>query len=308
MKPGSAGSLGSRTTAEEALRGASLAGKTAIVTGASSGIGVETARVLAKAGAKVILAVRALPAGEEVAFRIRQETGATVEVKHLDLTDLLSVRAFATAFSESGQSLELLVNNAGVMATPLGVTKQHVELQLGTNHVGPFYLTNLLRPALARGAPSRIVTVSSSLHRRGRGERLLATIDDDRTHSRRKYVPFDAYGDSKLANVLFTRELAKVLPKGVLAFTLHPGVIPTPLSRSLGLRGAIFRIAGRPFMKSVAQGAATSIYAATAPELADRSGAYLEDCQIKEPSRDAQDDALAKKLWDATEKLIASVV
>lgn len=300
--------LGSRTTAEGALRGASLAGKTAIVTGASSGIGVETARVLAKAGAKVIMAVRTLPATEEIAFRIRQETGATIHVKALDLTDLASVRAFAKAFDETGESLQLLINNAGVMATPLGVTKQHIELQVGTNFVGHFFLTNLLRPALARGAPSRIVNVSSEAHKSGRTARLLETINDDRAHSRRKYKPFDAYGDSKLANILFTRELARVLPKGVEAFALHPGVIPTPLSRSLGLGGVLFRVAGRPFMKSVAQGAATTIYAATAPELTGQSGVYLKDCHVTHPSREGQDDMAAKKLWDATEKLIASVL
>lgn len=300
--------LGSRTTAEEALRGVSLAGKTAIVTGANSGIGVETCRALAKAGAKVIMAVRSLPQAEEVAFKIRQETGATIVVKSLDLTDLTSVKAFAKWFDETGDSLQLLINNAGVMATPLGVTKQHIELQLGTNHVGHFFLTNLLRPALARGAPSRVINVSSEAHKSGRGTRLMETIDDDRTHSRRKYKPFDAYGDSKLANILFTRELAKVLPKGVETFTLHPGVIPTPLSRSMGIGGAIFRVAGRPFMKSVAQGAATTVYAAVAPELTGKSGMYLKDCHEARPTRDAQDDVLAKKLWDATEKLIASVL
>ena len=299
--------LGSRTTAEEALRGTSLKGKTAIVTGANSGIGVETARVLAKAGAKVIMAVRTVSAGEEVAHRIRQETGAQIEVKKLDLTDLKSVREFADAFNASTQSLDLLINNAGVMATPLGVTKQNIELQVGTNHVGHFFLTSLLRPALARGAPSRVINVSSSAHKSGKGERLLETINEDRTYAKRKYAPFSAYGDSKLANILFTRELAKVLPKGVETFALHPGVIPTPLSRSMGVGGMIFRVAGRPFMKSVKQGAATTIYAATAPELTGKSGLYLSDCHEERTTRDGQDDALAKKLWDSTEKLIASV-
>lgn len=300
--------LGSRTTADEALRGASLAGKTAIVTGAGSGIGIDTARVLAKAGAKVIMAVRSLPAAEEAAFRIRQETGASIEVKSLDLTDLASVKAFAKAFDETGESLQLLINNAGVMATPLGVTKQHIELQVGTNHVGHFFLTNLLRPALARGTPSRVINVSSEAHKNGRGARLLETIDDDRTHARRKYKPFDAYGDSKLANILFTRELARVLPKGLETFALHPGVIGTALWRNLGVAGTAFRLVGRPFMKSNSQGAATTIYAATAPELTGQSGAYLKDCHVVHPSREAQNDVNAKKLWDATEKLIASVL
>ena len=299
--------LGSRTTAEEALRGASLEGKTAIVTGANSGIGVETCRVLAKAGAKVIMAVRSRASAEEAAFRIRQETGAKIEVMSLDLTDLASIRAFVEAFEKTGDSLQLLINNAGVMATPLGVTKQHIELQVGTNHVGHFFLTNLLRPALARGAPARIVNVASEAHKRGKAARLLETIDDDRTNSRRKYKPFWAYGDSKLANILFTKELANVLPKGVEAFSLHPGVIGTPLWRNMGAAGTLFKVLGSPFMKSTKQGAATTIYAATAPELAGQSGAYLSDCHIARPLRDAEDPLIAKKLWDATEKLIASV-
>jgi NAD(P)-dependent dehydrogenase (short-subunit alcohol dehydrogenase family) len=300
--------LGSRTTAEQALGGVSLKGKTAIVTGANSGIGVETARVLAKAGAKVICAVRSVAGGEEVAHKIRQETGATIEVKQLDLMDLVSVRTFADAFLETGEALHLLVANAGIMASPLGVTKQHVEQQVGTNHVGHFYLTNLLRPALAKGAPSRIVIVSSALHKRGKGARLLETLEDDRTNSRRKYVPFDAYGDSKLANVLFARHLAKVLPKGVEAFSLHPGVIATRLTRSLGIQGAIFNIVGKPFTKSVAQGAATSIVAATSSAVEGKSGAYLADCAITRASRDGEDDALAEKVWLATEKLIAGAI
>jgi NAD(P)-dependent dehydrogenase (short-subunit alcohol dehydrogenase family) len=281
--------LGKKTTAEEALRGASLAGKTAIVTGASSGIGIETARVLEKAGAHVIRAVR----------NVDKAQGANAMA--LDLTDLASVRAFAAAFRATGKPLHLLVNNAGVMATPLGATAQGFELQLGTNHLGHFVLTRELLPLL-QASQGRVVNVSSQLHERGRADRLLATLEGDRRYEKRKYVPFDAYGDSKLANILFTRQLAKM---NVDAFCLHPGVIPTNLTRSMGIGGAIYRFIGQFFLKTVEQGAATSIYAATAPELAVKSGAYLSDCAIARPSDAARDAALAERVWALSETATA---
>ena len=190
------------------------------------------------------------------------------------------------------------------MATPLGKTAQGNELQTGTNHLGHFLLTKLLRPRLEASAPARIVNVSSSLHSRGKGERLLETLEGDPGYTRRKYVPFDSYGDSKLANVLFTKQLAKVLPASVEAFSLHPGVIATNLTRSMGLVGSVFRTVGKLFTKTIPQGAATSVYAATSPDLAGKSGAYLADCTITSPSAAGQDDALAAKLWDVTEKLV----
>jgi NAD(P)-dependent dehydrogenase (short-subunit alcohol dehydrogenase family) len=298
--------LGSRTTAEQALRGASLSGKRAIVTGASSGLGVETTRVLALAGADVTLAVRSVPAGEAVAADLRAAlplTAGKLDVRPLDLADLASVRAFTDAIAAEGRPLDLLINNAGVMAPPLGKTAQGFELQLGTNHLGHFLLTERLRPRMTAG---RIVNVSSGLHTRGSGARLLETLDGDRAYERRKYVPFDAYGDSKLANILFTRALAKRLPPSVLAFSLHPGVIPTNLSRSMGALGTVFRTVGRLFMKTVAQGAATSVFAATAPELEGASGAYLSDCAIATPKAEALDDALADKVWALSERCVAA--
>lgn len=304
-----ASKLGSRTTAEDALRGASLAGKVAIVTGANSGIGTETARVLALGGAQVILGCRSVTLGEEVATRLRASLPAgagQLDVQAVDLADLVSVRAFAEAYLASGRRLHILVNNAGVMAPPLGKTAQGHELQVGTNHLGHFLLTTLLLPLLEASAPARIVNVSSGLHTRGKGERLLETLERDPGYTSRKYVPFDAYGDSKLANVLFTRQLAKVLPPAVQTFSLHPGVIPTNLTRSMGLGGAVFRAVGKVFMKSIAQGAATSVYAATAPALAGDSGAYLADCAVARSSREGRDDALAARLWDVTTKLVAT--
>src|SRR5262249_666077 len=152
------------------------------------------------------------------------------------------VRSFAERFAAKNKELHLLVNNAGIMATPLGKTAQGNELQSGTNHVGHFLLTKLLLPVVEASGPARIVTVSSDLHRRGRAERLFETLERDPGFARRRYAPFDAYADSKLANVLFTRQLAKRLKPSVLTFSLHPGVIATNLTRSMGITGSIFRV------------------------------------------------------------------
>jgi NAD(P)-dependent dehydrogenase (short-subunit alcohol dehydrogenase family) len=297
--------FGSKTTAQEALQGQSLAGRQAIVTGASSGLGVETTRVLALAGANVVLAVRNVKAGEEVAAELRAKLPAgsgTLEVQALDLSDLASVKRFSDAWLKSERPLHLLINNAGVMATPESKTAQGFELQLGTNHLGHFALTTELLPALERSKPARIVVVSSDLHTRGQGDRLLATLGKKPG----TYSPYAAYGDSKLANVLFAKALAKRLPAGVEVFSLHPGVIPTPLSRSMGALGAVFRSVGKLFMKTVEQGAATSIFAATAPQLAGQSGAYLADCRVKQPASEALDPALIDQVWTQSERAIAS--
>ncbi|NUP07681.1 MAG: SDR family oxidoreductase [Polyangiaceae bacterium] len=301
--------LGARSTAEEALRGISLRGKTALVTGASSGLGIETSRVLALAGANVVMAARNTAAAEEVARSLREALprGAGIlSVRALDLADLGSIHAFAKAYRARGEPLHLLVNNAGVMATPRGTTAQGHELQLGTNHLGHFALTMALEPVLRASAPGRVVTVSSGLHVRGSTERMMETLRSDPSYQKRKYVPFDAYGDSKLANILFARELANRLGPAIVAFSLHPGVIPTPLSRNLGVGGWLFRVFGRPFMKSVPQGAATTIFGATAPELEGRSGEYLSDCAIARSSSDGRDSEAARVLWKESERLVAS--
>lgn len=293
--------FGSRTTAQEALQGQSLSGKQAIVTGASSGLGIETTRVLALAGADVVMAVRNVKAGEDVAADLRAKLPAgsgKLEVQALDLSDLSSVRRFTEAWGT--RPLHLLINNAGVMATPESKTAQGFELQVGTNHLGHFALTTGLLPALERSAPARIVVVSSDLHHRGKGERLVATLEKKPG----PYSAYGAYGDSKLANVLFAKALAKRLPAKVEVFSLHPGVIPTPLSRTMGPLGAVFRTVGRLFMKTVEQGAATSIFAATAPQLAGQSGAYLSDCRVAQPIAAANDPALIDRVWAQSEQAI----
>ena len=169
--------MGKRTTAEQALRGANLHGKHAIVTGANSGLGTETARVLALGGANVTLACRSVEAGEKVAQELRAalpKDAGTLTVAKLDLADPASIRAFAAAYLTAGTPLDLLINNAGIMATPLGLTPLGIEQQLGTNHLGHFLLTTLLKERLEKSPAPRVVTVSSGLHTRGTKERLLA--------------------------------------------------------------------------------------------------------------------------------------
>jgi NAD(P)-dependent dehydrogenase (short-subunit alcohol dehydrogenase family) len=274
------------------------------VTGASSGLGVETTRVLALAGANVTMAVRNVEAGEKVKAQLAAGRGSgagTLDVKALDLSDLASVRAFAAASGDG--PLDLLINNAGIMAPPLGVTAQGWESQMGTNHLGHFLLTLLLEKRLKLSPGARVVNVSSDLHKRGTGASVLATLENDRAFQQRKYGPFAQYGDSKLANVLFARGLSKRLPATVKTFALHPGVIPTNLSRSM-FGGAVFRTVGRLFMKSVEQGAATTIWGATAPELAEKSGSYLSDCAVVTPLHEALDETLVERAWALSQKAV----
>jgi retinol dehydrogenase-12 len=241
-------------------------------------------------------------AAEEVARRLRPEAPAgALEVMALDLASFASVRAFAAAFTPA--RLDLLVNNAGVMAPPLGQTVDGFETQLATNHLGHFLLVKLLLDRLKAAAPARVVVVASAAHRRGTRDNLLATLETDRLYRRRKYRPMVAYGDSKLANILFTRALARRLEgSGVSPYCLHPGVIHTPLMKHLGLAGTILGVVGRPFLKTIAQGAATSVFAATAPELRpEHAGLYLADCNEAQPWPAALDDDLGERLWSGSE-------
>ncbi len=299
--------LGKHTTSIEALRGQRLDGLTAIVTGASSGIGVETARALAFAGADVVMACRSVVSGEQVAATLRAELpggAGRLEVAALELADLVSVRAFVEGFLASGRRLDLLVNNAGVMARPLTLTAQGIESQVGINHLGHFALTVGLLPAL--GPTGRVVTVASAVHTRGKASHVLETLTGDPAFIARRYSPYGSYDDSKLANVLFTRGLAKRLAPGQSALSVHPGVIGTNLARSMGVLGKVFTFFLRLFAKSPAQGAATSVFAATAPELAGQSGTYLANCAVATCSPEGQDAELAERMWAASEQLVAA--
>jgi NAD(P)-dependent dehydrogenase (short-subunit alcohol dehydrogenase family) len=304
--------FGAGTTTTDVLDGIDLTGKAALVTGGSSGLGQETARSLAAKGARVILTARDVPKGEAVAAGIRQSTGnPQVEVEALELGSLANIRVFARRFLSKHQQLHILVNNAGVMACPFAKTTDGFEMQFGSNHLGHFLMTCLLAPALRTGAPSRVVSVSS------RGHHLSPVVFEDIQFERRPYDKWLAYGQAKTANVLFAVGLERRLgAHGVHANALHPGGIMTELGRHLQPEDIQFlqtRNRGMSF-KSVEAGAATSVFAATAPELQGRGGLYLEDCHVA-AINDAP-DALngvktyaldpdnAERLWEVSERLV----
>ena len=305
-------SFGADTTASEVSEGIDLGGKVALVTGGSSGLGQETARVLAERGAHVILTARDLSKGESVAAGIRASTGNQhVEVEELELGSLKDIRAFAQRFLARHPTLHIMVNNAGVMACPQAKTTDGFELQFGSNHLGHFLATCLLAPALRKGAPSRVVSVSS------RGHHLSPVVFDDIQFERRPYDKWLAYGQAKTANVLFAVGLdGRLGIRGVHANALHPGGILTELGRHLQAEDFEFlqkRNRGMKY-KSVEAGAATSVLAATAPELEGRGGLYLEDCQIAAVNDEpgalwgvksyALDPQNAERLWEVSEKLV----
>ncbi|MGH0037937.1 MAG: oxidoreductase [Myxococcota bacterium] len=276
------GDFGHDTTTDEVLEGLDLAGRLALVTGGSGGLGAETARALASRGARVVITARDLARGEAAAQAVRASTGnQDVRVEELELASLSSIRAFAERFLDRHDALPILVNNAGVMACPFGKTTDGFELQFGTNHLGHFLMTGLLAPALLRGAPARVVCVSS------RGHQQSPVVFDDIQFERRPYDKWLAYGQSKTANILFAVELERRLgERGVHAHAVHPGVIPTDLARHMAPEDYehIRKRApgGRMQLKTVESGAATAVYAATAPELEGRGGLYLEDCHVAE--------------------------
>lgn len=306
--------FGFSSTADEVISGLDLSGKTAVVTGASGGLGAETARALASAGAAVTLACRDTAKGQAAAKSIKESTGnAAVRVSHLELIDHSSIRAFADDLGETYDALNILINNAGVMASPLTRSPQGWELQFATNHLGHFLLTNLLVPLLEAGAPSRVVCLSSAGHAR-------SPVDFDDLHFQNKeYDKWLAYGQSKTANALFAVALDRRLAqRGVRAFAVHPGAIPTELGRHMS-KEDIVEIGERVAttaggFKDVAAGAATSVWAATAPELDGRGGLYLEDCAESAPAGTdgittgyrsyAMSPKLAERLWRVSEELV----
>jgi NAD(P)-dependent dehydrogenase (short-subunit alcohol dehydrogenase family) len=300
---------GAQRTTADVLDGVDLAGKTALVTGASGGLGRETARALAAAGAAVVLASRDAARNEAAARAIRDDLGGVkVDCLELDLASLASVRAAARRFLGSHARLDLLINNAGVMATPFGRTADGFETQLGTNHLGHFVLTGLLAPALLAAAPARVVNLSSGGH-------MISDVHwDDPNFERHEYEKWAAYGQSKTANLLFTVELERRLgPLGVHAYGVHPGMIMTDLGRHLTAEdvAALQEMAkgapggGLPPFKSVPEGAATTVWAASAPELAGRGGSYLADCAVSaEHAEWALDPARARRLWELSERLV----
>jgi retinol dehydrogenase-12 len=266
-----------------------LAGKVALVTGANTGIGRVTATELARAGAHVILACRSAAKTEPVVADIRAETGSDkVEFAALDLASLASVRTCAGDFLRRDLPLHILVNNAG-LAGQRGLTADGFELTFGVNHLGHFLLTRLLLERLEASAPARVVTVSSKAH-----FRTSAIAWERLREPTRTLTGMDEYGVSKLANILFTAELARRAGAGVTTYALHPGVIASDIWRRVP---APLRVIAKAFMRSPEEGARTSLHCATAPALAGETGQYYDDCQPRKPSRAAQDAQLAAELW-----------
>jgi NAD(P)-dependent dehydrogenase (short-subunit alcohol dehydrogenase family) len=301
-------------TSDEVLEGIDLGGRTALVTGASSGLGAESARALAARGATLVMTGRDVAKTGRVADEIRRSTGSrTVEVMELHLEKPASVRAFAKTFLARHRALHHLIGNAGVMACPLQRTAEGWEMQFATNHLGHFLLGCLLAPALRAAAPARVVSVSSA------GHSFSPVVFEDIHFERRPSDKGLAYGQAKTANVLFAVELDRRLAgQGVRAFAIHPGGIVTELGRHLDaedIRQIRARASertqdGKAFWKTPEQGAATQLYAATAPELDGRGGLYLEDVQVSgvEPcpqgmgcSPWALDPEAARRLWDVSE-------
>jgi NAD(P)-dependent dehydrogenase (short-subunit alcohol dehydrogenase family) len=304
---------GSETTTDEILLGADLRGKRIVITGTSSGLGEESTRALAAKGASITMAARDPGKNAASAGRVREQVpGADLETRTLDLTSLASVRAFAEGFLADHDRIDVLINNAGVMCCPHGTT------------LGHFLLTVLLAPALENSAPSRVVALSSGAHG-------ICGVDfDDPMFERRAYDAWLSYGQSKTANALFALDLDRRLrERGVSAYAVHPGMIMTSLGRHLTeetmrqmqermrkraeAQGKAADESGGMSFKTVEAGAATQVWAATAPELADHGGAYLADCQVGvvggslnengvEPH--ARDPESAVRLWELSEKLV----
>jgi len=313
--------FGAKSTAREVIAGHDLSGKVAIVTGAATGIGVETARALALAGAEVIIAARKPDLGEEVANAINEEAGLKrASFGMVDLASLESIRHFAHVWGD--RPINLLINNAGVMASPLMRTADGFEMQFGTNHLGHFLLSALLAPNLIAGAKasgktSRLVSLSSIGHRRA------GVNFDDPNYNDRPYDKWESYGQAKTANSLFAVGFDKRFKdQGVRANAVMPGGIMTPLQRHMTLDEQ--RAMGwldendkpREGFKTTEQGAATSVWAAVGDELEGQGGLYLEDCAQAVPwSQErpwngvmphALDPEAADRLWDLSAKTVGA--
>lgn len=307
--------FGPGTTAEEVIQGHDLSGTIAIVTGGYSGLGLETTRVLAGAGATVVVPVRT---PEKAKLTLAGIPG--VELEALDLLDPASIDAFAQRFIDSGRPLHILINSAGIMAAPLARDARGYEMQLATNHLGHFQLAARLWPALVKAGVSRVVSVSS------RGHRIGGVDFADPNFENHPYDKWKAYGQSKTANVLFAVELdRRGKRQGVRAFSLHPGSILTDLARHLSddeLRGmGALDEAGNPIpaestshMKTVQQGAATSVWCAVSPQLEGKGGVYCEDADIAPVAESddshqpgvqdwAIDPGNALRLWELSETM-----
>jgi retinol dehydrogenase 14 len=277
---------------------ASMNGKVVLITGGTSGIGRATATALAGMGAEVVIAGRNRERGEGAVEEIRRESGSDkVSLSLADLAVQAEVRKLAEEFKERHDRLDVLINNAGLVQSKRTETADGIELTLAVNHLAPFLLTNLLLDLLKRSAPSRIITVSSGAERMGK-------INFDDLQSKRRYSGFPVYGMTKLANIVFTFELAERLEgTGVTANCMHPGGVNTNFgSNNRGLSILLFR-AFKPLMRSPKQGADTLVYLAASPEVEGMTGEYLADRKTQTASLEAYDESVRKNLWEVSEEL-----
>lgn len=278
-------------------------GKVAIVTGANSGMGKETAISLARRGGKVYIACRDTQKGEDALKAIKKESkSSNVHFLQLDLASIESIKEFSRKFHSMESSLHILVNNAGVMAVPKGSTADGFEKHLGTNHLGHFLLTSLLLDLLKQSTPSRIIIISAFVHKWG-------SINKDDLMGETSYSKFKAYAQSKLANILFARELSKrLVGTGVTVNSCHPGVVVTGLIRQffdIGMIKTVLEPVLRQFLQTSKEGAQTSIYLSVDPEVEKISGKYFGNLHEQEVSDDAKDDELACWLWKKSEELLS---
>lgn len=311
--------FGFESTADEVLAGKDLSGRTALVTGGYSGLGHETARAMAARGAHIILSGRDATKLSAAADEIATATGAKVDTLVCDLASLASVRRATDEANRRFDKIDLLINNAGVMACPLGRTEDGFEMQFGTNHLGHFLFTNRLVPLLEKGDRPRIVNLSS------RGHHFDEVHFDDPNYESRDYEKWTAYGQSKTANIQFAVGLEhRLAGRGIHAYALHPGGIQTNLGRHMtedDMKWMMERIrknaeagGGPPQgFKTIPQGTATSCWVATADELEGAGGLYCEDCHVADQSDDnpsggvrsyAIDADNAERLWALSEDLV----
>jgi NAD(P)-dependent dehydrogenase (short-subunit alcohol dehydrogenase family) len=297
--------FGKRSTAEEVTEGLDLSGRHAIVTGASAGIGLVTAEVLALRGASVTMACRDLAKAEAARRQIVAASEGRIareslSVEALDLAEMDSVRTFARGFLAGDRPIHLLINNAGVMLPDRRETKDGFEAHFGVNHLGHFLLTNLLLERIRASAPARIINVSSDAMQFASLTRELADLNWEE----RSYSGWRSYGDSKLMNLMFTNELNRRLGEsGVTSAALHPGIVMTDLGRDQKGLLSWVGIPMRPFMKTAEQGAATTLYAATCANPLQPGGSYLADCATARPGKLAGDADLERRLWERSEEL-----
>ena len=306
--------FGAQSTADEVLEGHDLTGKTVFVTGGNSGLGQETARAMAAKGAHVVIAGRDQAKLDEAKAAIESDvSGANVETIIGDLGSLESIRACGAEANERFDKIDLLINNAGVMACPKAQTSDGFEMQFGTNHLGHFALTKHLMPLVLKGEDKRIVNLSSRGHH-------FAPVDLDDPHfEHREYEKWTSYGQAKTANVLFSVGLEqRFADKGVHAYAVHPGGIQTNLGRHLteqDIEALLARVTTSDSAfewKTIPQGAATSCWAATAPELEGKGGLYCEDCHVAENDDESSaggvrsyaiDPQIADRLWSVSEQM-----